>query len=114
VQFAGARVILTADSENIKAILSTQFDDYGKGEDFRNVWGAFLGNSIFVTDGAIWKHNRAMLRPQFVRERVADLEIVDRHAMELVSMLGNGGQTVEMLDYFFRWVSSVFHMEALY
>lgn len=29
---ADARVIMTADPENIKAILTTQFSDYGKGE----------------------------------------------------------------------------------
>jgi hypothetical protein len=40
----GERVILTAEPENIKAILATQFKDYGKGEQFRKDWHAFLGN----------------------------------------------------------------------
>lgn len=40
----GERVILTAEPENIKAILATQFKDYGKGEKFRKDWHAFLGN----------------------------------------------------------------------
>lgn len=40
----GQRVILTAEPENIKAILATQFKDYGKGEAFRKDWHAFLGN----------------------------------------------------------------------
>lgn len=40
----GERVILTAEPENIKAILATQFKDYGKGEKFRLDWHAFLGN----------------------------------------------------------------------
>jgi hypothetical protein len=31
------RVILTADPENIKAILATQFQDYGKGANFNRV-----------------------------------------------------------------------------
>jgi hypothetical protein len=34
----GERVILTAEPENIKAILATQFKDYGKGEQFRKDW----------------------------------------------------------------------------
>lgn len=47
----GQRVVLTADPENIKAILATQFKEYGKGEEFRKDWHAFLGNGIFTTDG---------------------------------------------------------------
>jgi hypothetical protein len=40
----GERVLLTAEPENIKAILATQFKDYGKGEQFRKDWHTFLGN----------------------------------------------------------------------
>lgn len=40
----GQRIIMTADPENIKAILATQFKDYGKGEEFRKDWYHFLGN----------------------------------------------------------------------
>lgn len=45
----GERVILTADPENIKAILATQFKDYGKGEQFRKDWHTFLGNGMWWT-----------------------------------------------------------------
>ena len=48
------RVIFTADPENIKAILTTQFADYGKGEPFHRDWKEFLGDSIFTTDGQQW------------------------------------------------------------
>lgn len=40
----GERVVLTAEPENIKAILATQFKDYGKGEVFHKEWYLFLGN----------------------------------------------------------------------
>lgn len=43
----GQRVILTADPENMKAILATQFKDYGKGKQFWQEWHAFLGNGMF-------------------------------------------------------------------
>ena len=42
----GERVILTADPENIKAILATQFKDYGKGEQFRLDFHDFLGDGM--------------------------------------------------------------------
>lgn len=41
----GDRIIFTADEENIKAILATQFSDYGKGAQFRKEWKDFLGLS---------------------------------------------------------------------
>lgn len=47
----GDRLILTADPENLKAILATQFKDFGKGEQFRQDWHRFLGDGIFTTDG---------------------------------------------------------------
>lgn len=45
----GTRIILTADEENIKAILATQFADYGKGPNFREEWKDFLGLSKYGT-----------------------------------------------------------------
>jgi hypothetical protein len=53
----GERVILTAEPENIKAILATQFKDYGKGEQFRKDWHAFLGNGTWM--GMKWRKARA-------------------------------------------------------
>lgn len=40
------RLILTAEPENIKAILATQFKDYGKGEQFTKDWYNFLGHGM--------------------------------------------------------------------
>lgn len=62
----GERLIFTADEENIKAILATQFGSYGKGPQFRKEWKDFLGLSRFfvrcskhlITD----KHVQASLR----------------------------------------------------
>lgn len=41
----GERVVITSDEENIKAILATQFSDYGKGPVFNREWRPFLGHS---------------------------------------------------------------------
>lgn len=40
------RLIMTAEPENIKAILATQFKDYGKGEQFTKDWYNFLGHGM--------------------------------------------------------------------
>lgn len=38
-----SRLIFTADEENVKAVLATQFADYGKGEKFQQVSGGLSG-----------------------------------------------------------------------
>ena len=40
----GERVIMTADPENIKAILATQFKEFGKGEQFHKDFQDFIGD----------------------------------------------------------------------
>jgi len=97
------RVIFTADPENIKAILTTQFEDYGKGEPFHRDWKEFLGDSIFVTDGEQWHNSRQLIRPMFTRERVADLELFERHVVKVIELLGGGGRVVDVENIFFRY-----------
>jgi cytochrome P450 len=98
----GERVIMTAEPENIKAILATQFKDYGKGEEFRKDWHAFLGNGIFTTDGQLWHNSRQLIRPQFVKDRLSDIEIFERHAQVLMSKIGQG-QEIDTVDMMFRY-----------
>ncbi|OAK94012.1 cytochrome P450 52A11 [Phaeosphaeriaceae sp. SRC1lsM3a] len=98
----GERVILTADPENIKAILATQFKDYGKGEAFRKDWFTFLGNGIFTTDGQLWHNSRQLIRPQFVKDRLSDIEIFEEHVQVLMSKIGHG-QEIDTLDMMFRY-----------
>ncbi|KAI0593377.1 cytochrome P450 52A11 [Biscogniauxia sp. FL1348] len=77
--------------ENIKAVLTTQFQDFGKGEPFHRQWSEFLGDSIFTTDGQPWHNNRHLLRPQFSRERVSDLHCFESHLQTLFKAIANGG-----------------------
>lgn len=98
----GERVILTAEPENIKAILATQFKDYGKGEAFRRDWHMFLGNGIFTTDGTLWHNSRQLLRPQFIKDRLSDIEIFEEHAQTLMTKIGHG-QEIDTLDLMFRF-----------
>jgi cytochrome P450 len=117
----GERVILTAEPENIKAILATQFKEYGKGEQFRRDWHAFLGNGeldvilvcgmgkvaklwsgIFTTDGTLWHNSRQLIRPQFVKDRLSDIDIFEAHTQVLISKLA-GAKEVDILDMMFRY-----------
>lgn len=78
------------DPENIKAVLATQFEDFGKAEQFHTDWEPFLGDSIFATDGEQWNSGRKLFRPQFSRQRVSDLDCFERHCQALLRALANG------------------------
>ncbi|KAG8892287.1 hypothetical protein FRB99_002819, partial [Tulasnella sp. 403] len=64
----------------IKEILSTDFNNYIKGENFQAGFFSMLGTGIFNSDGDVWKFHRSMARPFFTRDRVTDFDIFDKHA----------------------------------
>jgi cytochrome P450 len=69
----GSPQISTIEPENIKTILATSFSDYSMGLR-SNQFRPLLGDGIFTQDGADWSHSRALLRPQFSREQVINME----------------------------------------
>lgn len=104
---AGRRCVFTADPENIKAILATQFTDYGKGAPFHREWSDFLGDSIFTTDLDAWHSSRQLIRPQFIKDRVSDLEVFEEHVQILIRKINEGGmgqgREIDVSDLFFRY-----------
>ena len=95
-------MILTADPENVKAMLATQFREWGKGKMLSDAFMPFLGNGILSTDGEQWHDARGLMRPLFMRERVSDLDLFERNVQRLIPRLGNGG-VVEFDDLIFRY-----------
>ena len=50
----GETIFLTVDPENIKAVLATNFKDYGLGKRLE-IFGVLLGAGIFTVDGTHWE-----------------------------------------------------------
>ncbi|EAU35705.1 hypothetical protein ATEG_03903 [Aspergillus terreus NIH2624] len=102
----GASYIHTVEPKNIQAILATQFHDFELGDLRRKVFFPLLGNGIFTSDGKAWEHSRAMLRPQFTRGQVADLELEERHVQELFRLMptdqSGWTQQINLTPMFFR------------
>ncbi|KAK5690438.1 hypothetical protein LTR97_012306 [Elasticomyces elasticus] len=83
----GQIVIFTVDPKNIQHMLAHGFADFGLGEARRGNMIRTLGDGIFVQDGKAWEHSRSMLRPNFVREQVSDLDMEERHVKNLLSVM---------------------------
>ncbi|ESZ90657.1 hypothetical protein SBOR_8957 [Sclerotinia borealis F-4128] len=103
----GTSSLFTVDPENIKAILATQFDDFDLGPLRRGAFWPMLGNGIFTQDGHGWKVSRDMMRPQFTREQISDIEVEEKHVQNLMkaidARLQNGWtEEIDLQVLFFR------------
>ncbi|TVY30969.1 Cytochrome P450 monooxygenase [Lachnellula hyalina] len=98
---AGRRFINTIETENIKTVLSVNFKEYGLGA--RQIaWGPLLGAGIFTTDGAQWEHSRSLVRPNFTKSQVADLNTFETHIQKLITKIPTDGSTVDLQTLFFQ------------
>ncbi|KAM3452032.1 hypothetical protein BB8028_0005g06800 [Beauveria bassiana] len=73
----------TADPENIKALLATQFNDFELGSIRLDHMGPLIGHGIFTSDGKEWQQQRSMLRPQFTRAQISNLTLLETHVQHL-------------------------------
>lgn len=101
------RYIITKDPEHVKTVLTAKFADFGKGPQFHETWSPFLGDSIFTTDGKSWQDSRGLIRPMFVKDKVSDLLIFEKWTQTMISKMPVSGQTVEMMDLFYRMTLDV-------
>ncbi|KAI9713355.1 MAG: hypothetical protein M1828_001448 [Chrysothrix sp. TS-e1954] len=96
------RAIITIEPDNIRTILSSKFKAYGishRHEAFKPL----LGQGIFDTDGDQWASSRALLRPSFTRDRIADLTSFEQLIKDLFALLPGGEKTVDLQELFFRY-----------
>lgn len=97
------RIITTMEPENIKTILAHNFEDYGIGHRLER-FKPLLGVGIFDTDGEQWARSRALIRPNFNRNQVADLTMFEKLLPELLALIPRDGETVvDLQGLFFRY-----------
>lgn len=89
--------IQTSHPENIKAICTSAFDDWGVGPMRGRIGAPFLDRGIFTEDGEFWKHSRALIRPTFSRAEITDLGNFERHVARFLALIPRDGTTFDML-----------------
>ena len=103
----GDEIILTRDPENLKAMCVSQVNDYDFGTERMAILEPLIGTGVLNNAGEAWKHSRALLRPQFAREVLSDLEMEERHLNDVWPVvdreLAEDGWTgvIDLQDTFF-------------
>ncbi|KAH7882560.1 cytochrome P450 [Phlebopus sp. FC_14] len=87
LRFLWEDIIVTTEPQHVKTILATDFNNYVKGEKFKEMADAVLGTGGFNSDGDTWKLHRTMTRPFFSIDRISHFDIFDRHAEAAVSLM---------------------------
>ncbi|KAM3087969.1 hypothetical protein ACMFMG_002037 [Clarireedia jacksonii] len=99
--FLGMKTINTIEPENVKTLLSVRFKDYGFSPRRVNALSPIFGDGIFTLNGKEWEHSRMMLRPNFTRSQVADLDVFEKHCGKMIKRIPRNGETVDLSVLFF-------------
>ena len=83
----GKSMIVTAEPENFKTILSTSFDDFELGPKRRAGFAPLFGDGIFAADGTKWSASRALLRPSFAKSQVSNTEVFETHFQNFLQVV---------------------------
>ena len=101
----GSRIIVTCEPENVKALLATQHQDFWLGQRRKQAFHPLLGDSIFASDGQLWKEARQQLRPSFTKDRLSDASIFEAHVNALIKAVNaqqTNSEAVDLQELFFR------------
>ncbi|KAG9044823.1 hypothetical protein FS837_007482 [Tulasnella sp. UAMH 9824] len=101
LRYLGEDLIVTFNPNDIKRIMTSDFQIWEKGEKFHDPTGSLLGSGVFNSDGDMWKFHRNMTRPYFSRERITDFEIFKRHsdhAIDLIRRRCSSGEAIDFQD----------------
>ncbi|KPM36510.1 hypothetical protein AK830_g10070 [Neonectria ditissima] len=107
-QNVGAWIVMTNEPDNVKALLSGQFETWQIRGVRQKVLSLATGpRGIFSVNGAEWHEARAMIRPSFVRNQIADLECTDRHVDKFVERVPRDGRRVDLQELFYMFTMDV-------
>ncbi|KAJ1388320.1 Cytochrome P450 [Sesbania bispinosa] len=106
--FTNMDCIVTGDPMNVHHIMSKSFDNYVKGDEFREIFQAF-GDGIFTADSETWKYNRTLFHSLFkqrsfevLQEKIIQKK-VQRTLLPMLDHVQQQGSVVDLQDVFNRF-----------
>ncbi|KAI0011489.1 cytochrome P450 [Xylariaceae sp. FL0662B] len=100
--------INTVEPANIQTVLATRFHDYKRPEWRGLAAQPMLLPGLFTTDGPVWAHWRAMVKPQFTRKKFdRNVANSERHMRLIFTALGTPGadgwtDDVDLMGHVYR------------
>jgi hypothetical protein len=94
VRILGTTRVWTIQPENVKAILHSS--DFEKGANFMKAFRPFTGDGAVTSNGEVWAHGRALLRPCSTKAQVENLELYERHLQNFIALVPRNGETVDL------------------
>lgn len=89
----GIEIVTTLSHLDAKHILTSGFPKWGKSPHFKEAFQPLLGDGVFTSDQrGLWSWHRAITRPHFARERIANVEAVQEHSARVISWLEHRSQ----------------------
>jgi cytochrome P450 len=102
LNLAGMSVLVTKSSENAKAIMASQAEDFELSDSRIKSFAPTIGEGPSGCNGASWAHGRAILRPSFSKAQVSGTDVYERHFQALVANTPVAGETVDLRVLFSR------------
>ncbi|RMZ44931.1 hypothetical protein AFCA_010741 [Aspergillus flavus] len=103
--FLGSRAIYTSESENMKAMSTTYWREFGL-EPLRRGSGAadpVAGPGVSTVDGPMWDFSRNIIKPYFTRDGYSNLARLEVFVNRLMDLVPTDGSTFDMQPLLQRW-----------
>ncbi|KAF3480948.1 uncharacterized protein GIQ15_06295 [Arthroderma uncinatum] len=103
----GTTSVMTREPENIKTVLATKFEDFSFSAARYNSFAPMLGDGIFThmygggEKGQPWRHSRNVLRPQFAKQQIQDLTVLESFVQNMFKLIPEN-QTFDLQELFFK------------
>lgn len=91
---------------NIQQVAALAFEDYGKDPERLTAQAPLFGPSIF-SDGPIWKHARAIVKPIFARAEISDIDHLACFVDRFMEFIPDDGRMLDVQPLLHRLVSAI-------
>lgn len=92
--------MFTIEPENFKAIFADKFEDFDVGWQRLRAMRPVLGEVLITSDGALWHHQRNLLRPAFNRRQISDYKFFQHDLDEFIAKIPRDGSTINLAPLF--------------
>ncbi len=82
--------------ENLQTVWVSKFKDWGVQPVRLPAQDPFCGVGFITTDGPVWEHSRALLKPSFHRANMTDLSTFEKYLRMVINKIPKDGATIDL------------------